>query len=290
MLAALAADAPEITAAVTALGRHDQSVGTGVAIGSNVFNLAALLGLAGVVAGQIALHRRVILLSGVVAVWISAACLVVVAGVVSPAVGLVAVLVALLPYVALLGMGRRRLLRIWLPRAWIRWLVAVVHEEELELVVAIHPRRGRALDAVTAGIAVVVVVVASVAMEHTATRLGRHNAVPGIVVGGLVLAAVTSLPNAVAAVYFAARGKGAAVLSTALNSNAINVVAGFLIPASALGLGSPSGSEIFIAAAYAAMTAFAIVIAYANRGLRRGSGALIIAAYLAVAVILLLTA
>jgi cation:H+ antiporter len=89
MLTALAADAPEITAAVTALSRHDHSVGTGIAIGSNVFNLAALLGLAGVVAGQIALHRRVILLSGVVAVWISAACLVVVVGVISPAVGLV---------------------------------------------------------------------------------------------------------------------------------------------------------------------------------------------------------
>jgi Ca2+/Na+ antiporter len=127
-------------------------------------------------------------------------------------------------------------------------------------------------------------------MEHTATRLGAHNAVPGIVVGGLVLAAVTSLPNAVAAVYFAARGRGAAVLSTALNSNAINVVAGFLVPASVLGLGSPSGSETLIAAAYAAMTALALVIAYANRGLRRGSGALIIAAYLAVAAVLLLTA
>lgn len=290
MLTALAADAPEITAAVTALGRHDHSVGTGVAIGSNVFNLAALLGLAGVVAGQIALHRRVILLSGVVAVWISGVCLVVVVGVISPAVGLVAVLATFLPYLALLGMSRRRLLRIWLPLAWTRWLSAAVHEEELELVAAIHPRRGRATDAVTAGIAVVVVVAASVAMEHTATRLGARHAVPGIVVGGLVLAAVTSLPNAVAAVYFAARGKGAAVLSTALNSNAINVVAGFLIPASALGLGSPSGPGTLIAAAYAAMTAVALVITYANRGLRRGSGALIIAAYLAVAVVLLLTA
>jgi Sodium/calcium exchanger protein len=214
----------------------------------------------------------------------------VVVGVISPALGLVAVLAALLPYLALLGMGGGRLLRISLPRAWTGWLAAAVHEEELELVVAIHPRRGRAMDAITAGIAAVVVVVASVAMEHTATTLGAHNAVPGIVVGGLVLAAVTSLPNAVAAVYFATRGQGAAVLSTALNSNAINVVAGFLIPATALGLGSPSGSETLIAAAYAAMTAFALVIAYANRGLRRGSGALIIAAYLAVAAVLLLTA
>ena len=59
MLAALAADAPEITAAVTALARDDQRVGAGVVLGSNVFNLAAMIGLSGVIAGQIALHRRV---------------------------------------------------------------------------------------------------------------------------------------------------------------------------------------------------------------------------------------
>ena len=45
MVAALAADAPEITSAVTALLTHQQRVGAGVVIGSNVFNLAALLGL-----------------------------------------------------------------------------------------------------------------------------------------------------------------------------------------------------------------------------------------------------
>lgn len=98
MLAALAADAPEITAAVTALIRDDPRVGAGVVIGSNVFNLAALLGLSAVVAGQIALHRRVIELAGAVALWMCAATLVVVTGVCSPLVGLLAVLSVLAPY------------------------------------------------------------------------------------------------------------------------------------------------------------------------------------------------
>jgi len=48
LVAALAADAPEITSAVTALARGQASVGAGVVIGPNVFNLAALLGLAAV--------------------------------------------------------------------------------------------------------------------------------------------------------------------------------------------------------------------------------------------------
>src|SRR5580693_7501614 len=69
LVAALAADAPEITSAVTALARGQASVGAGVVIGSNVFNLAALLGLAAVVAGRIRFHRRVVLLGGIPGIW-----------------------------------------------------------------------------------------------------------------------------------------------------------------------------------------------------------------------------
>lgn len=277
MLAAIAADAPEITAAVSALVRHDHAVGAGVTVGSNVFNLAALLGLSAIVAGRIAFHRRVVLLSGAVAVWIAAACVAVVAGAIPPAAGLGAALAVFLPYLAMLAMPRRG------------WLAAAVHEEELELEVALHPRPGRGRDFAIAAAGIVVVVAASVAMERTATELGSRHAVPGIVVGGLVLAGVTSLPNAVAAVYFAARGRGAVVLSTALNSNAINVLVGLLVPASLFGLGSPAGAETFLAGAYAVLTVGALVVAYLTRGLQRWAGAVVVAGYAAVVAVLLVT-
>jgi Ca2+/Na+ antiporter len=45
IVAALAADAPEVTSAVTALYHHEQRLGAGVVIGSNVFSLAGLLRL-----------------------------------------------------------------------------------------------------------------------------------------------------------------------------------------------------------------------------------------------------
>ena len=301
MLAALAADAPEITAAVTALARHDTHIGTGVVIGSNVFNLAALLGLAAIVAGRISLHRRVIELGGAVSLWIAGICVLVVVGALAPAVGLLAALALLVPYLAVLGMGRDRLARLallaetgtrakgaCLPAsvAWASWLAEAVREEELELEVAIHPDRGGARDGALAGLAVLVVVGASIAMERTGSELGARHAIPGIVIGGLVLAAVTSLPNAVAAVYLAARGRGAAMLSTALNSNALNVVAGLLIPGAIVGLGAPSGPTTFVAVSYLGLTAAALAIAYLDRGLRRLSGALIVAAYVAFALVL----
>jgi cation:H+ antiporter len=280
MLAALAADAPEITAAVTALVRHDPRVGAGVVIGSNVFNLAALLGLAGILAGQIALHRRVIELAGAVALWICAVTVAVVTGACSSLVGLLATLAVIAPYVLALSVRRERLARLRLPASWTGWLMAAISEEELELEAALHPRRGNARDGLLAAGAVVVVVAASVAMERTASELGTRHAVAPIAVGALVLAAVTSLPNAVAAIYLASRGRGAAVLSTALNSNMINVLAGLLIPTTLLGLGAPSGETTFVVVSYLALTVLALAFTYVNRGLRRNAGILIVTAYL----------
>jgi cation:H+ antiporter len=279
MLAALAADAPEITAAVTALIAHQSRIGAGVVLGSNVFNLAALLGLAAVVAGGIVLHRRVIALEGVVALWIAAVCLSVVLGVLSVVVGLALAVAVLVPYLAILGVRHERLRHIGLPAAWASWLEGAIVEVQDELLPAIHPRRGRARDYREAAIALLVVVGASIAMEQTASTLGMRAEIPQIVIGGLVLAAVTSLPNAVAAVYLAGRGRGAATLSTALNSNALNVIAGLLLPATVVGLGAASGQTTLVAAWYLGLTALALACAYAGRGLHRWSGAMIICAY-----------
>ena len=130
---------------------------------------------------------------------------------------------------------------------------------------------------------------ASITMEQAATALGRRYAVADIIVGALVLAVVTSLPNAVTAVYLARRGRGAAVLSTALNSNAINVTAGLLVPASLTGLGPRSGQDILVAAWYMGLTVFALALAYRDRGLGRIPGVAIIVGYLAFVTALLIS-
>ena len=199
-------------------------LGAGVIIGSNVFNLAALLGLGAVVAGRIGLHRKVVLLGGTVAMCVAGVCLAVVAGLLPPAAGCLLGLFVVALYAVALGVPGRGLARLRLPRRWIAWLRSAVAEEEAELESAIRPAPGRWPDVAIAAGSLVVVVAASVTMERAASALGNRFAIPEIVVGGLVLAAVTSLPNAVAAVYLAARGRGAATLSTALNSNTLNVV------------------------------------------------------------------
>jgi len=57
------------------------------------------------------------------------------------------------------------------------------------------------------------------------------------------------------------------------------VVAGLLIPGTSLGLASPSRAGIFTAASYVTLTALVLVLAFAQRGLSRRTGWLIITGY-----------
>jgi len=164
-----------------------------------------------------------------------------------------------------------------------------MHEEELELHPALTPVSDRADVPVAIG-ALVVVIVASVIMERSAITLGVHFSIPEIVVGGVVLAAVTSLPNAVAAIYLARRGRGTAMLSTALNSNALNIAIGLLLPASFVGLGTKSSREVFIVVWYLGLTALVLVLAYCDRGLRRHTGIVVLVAYVLFTVALIASA
>jgi cation:H+ antiporter len=287
LVAALAANAPEVTSATTALARGQHAVGVGVVLGSNVFNLAALLGLSALIAGHIALHRRVVVLAGVVALALAVVAVATVSGV-APAVGLVVGLVVFAPYVVVSALSPPSLRRLPLPARALDWLQRALAEEEAELRPAIHPAPGDLGDAVRAGVALVVVVAASIAMERSATSLGARLGVSEIVVGGVVLAAVTSLPNAVAAVYLSRRGRGSAVLSEALNSNNLNIVLGLLVPGVILGLGRVDPTVAAVALWYAGLTAVSLLLAYGARGLGRVQGVLIVGGYLAFVVVLVM--
>src|SRR5258708_2159595 len=144
---------------------HQQRGGGGVVLGSNVFNLAALLGLGAVVAGRIGLHRKVVVLGGAVALWVAISCVLVVTGMLPAVAGLVLAVVVLAVYLVLLGTEGQGMLSERLPRRLLVWLRSAVTEEEIELEDAIRPSRGRWPDVVTGIAALVIVVAASVAME-----------------------------------------------------------------------------------------------------------------------------
>ena len=58
IVTALGADAPEIASAVAAIVAGHENTGVGVVVGSNVFNLAGLLGLSALIAGPVRIHEQ----------------------------------------------------------------------------------------------------------------------------------------------------------------------------------------------------------------------------------------
>jgi cation:H+ antiporter len=279
IVAALAADAPEITSSISALSQHQRTIGAGVVIGSNVFNLAALLGVAVLVSGFVALSRKVVILGGFVAMWVALCCILTVTAVLSIIEGLFLAAFVLVSYVVVLGLRRQVLAQLPLPQRWLTWLSSAVDEEEMELAAAIRPPRGRPIDALAATVSLIIVVFSSIVMERSGSEVGHHFHLADVVIGGIVLAAVTSLPNAVAAVHLASKGRGTAALSTALNSNNLNVVIGLLIPGAILGLAAPSSAGTLTASSYVALTGLVLTVAFVKRGLSWRSGLLVVTGY-----------
>jgi len=112
LLTALAADAPEVSSAVAALLKGEHSAGVGVVVGSNVFNLAAMIGMSAILAGLVSVRRESLAVEGAVglAVLLAAAALIV--GWLPPAAAVVIIVVVLVPYVTVLALGPRGVERL----------------------------------------------------------------------------------------------------------------------------------------------------------------------------------
>jgi cation:H+ antiporter len=121
-------------------------------------------------------------------------------------------------------------------------------------------------------------------MVAAAQSLGDRLDVSDFVLGALVLAALTSIPNLIAAVRLARHGRGAACVSEALNSNNANILVGLCVPALILGFGSASGLETFAALWMVGMTVVAVALGFGG-GLTRREGGAIVGLYVVFAVV-----
>jgi cation:H+ antiporter len=118
-------------------------------------------------------------------------------------------------------------------------------------------------------------------MVDTSLTLADTIGLSHALVGLLILAVVTSLPNMSTAIRLARQGRGDATVSETLNSNTINLVGGILIPTLILGLGTvphDANSDMLWLAALTIGTIGALAM---PRGMRRTTGTILIAGYVA---------
>jgi cation:H+ antiporter len=278
IVTALGADAPEIASAVAALVAGHEDTGVGVVVGSNVFNIAGLLGLSALIAGPVRIHPHGLALTGGVAIAVALIGALVAVGVLPGAAGLVLALLALAPYVTVSALHARA--RARLPG----FLREAVVEEQQDARRDEYARPATGVDALAVVPALAAVVGGAYGMVAAAQSLADRWDISDVVLGALVLAALTSIPNLIAAVRLARHGRGAACVSESLNSNNANILVGLCVPAVILGLGSASGIEIFAALWMVVLTVVAVALGF-GKGFTRREGAAIIALYVVFGVV-----
>ena len=287
IVAALGADAPEISSAVSALLSGHRDVGVGVVLGSNVFNLAGLLGLSATIAQNgVRVGKAGLWLNGGVALVVTGITALQVLRVVPGWLALVLVTAVLAPYVVVSSQHRDWFERTRLPGPVRSFLCDAVINVERDTRRYETPKRGAMLDALSIVPALASVVLGSAVMVSAVLDLGTRWAVPHTVIGVLVLAALTGIPNTIAALRLARHGRGAAVVSEALNSNSINVVFGICAPALWFGTSPPSMDTRIALAWLTGMTLAALVLASRASGLHAKAGAALLALYVAFAVVI----
>lgn len=259
LLAAAGADAPELATAIAALVSGATGVGFGVVVGSNVFNLAAMIGVSALVCGGVRIQRDALALEGGVALAVTLVMVLLAFGVVPAWAALAISLAVLVPY------------------------AVVAFRRELEE--RHHPQHVDSRGLLLIPPAVAVIVLGSVGMVHAGLRLGHAAGLPNVLIGTLVLAVVTSLPNAFTGVRLGLARRDSALVSETMNSNTINLVGGLAIPALFVTVTVRSGLERADAVWLLAATALALGLLAARRGMGRVGGLLLLASWVAFAVV-----
>jgi cation:H+ antiporter len=281
VLTAAGADAPELASAVVALAQGSHAVGIGVVVGSNVFNIAAMLGLSAVVVGRVRLAPEALALEGGVALLVTAIVALLVFGVLPAWATVLLVVLVLVPYGIVVSVAegdrpRRLSLRQW--RHLRRSLGGTDHRQPV-------PRREVLGPMLVIPPAVAAIVLGSIGMVHSALTLADRWGLPDAVVGAVLLAVLTSLPNAYTGIRLGRARRGAALVSETMNSNTINLVGGLAIPALFVTLGGFSALAVVDFSWLLVVTAVAILLLARRSGMGMRGGVVLLAAWVGFAVV-----
>lgn len=289
LITALGADSPEIASAVTALVTGHHELGSSVIFGSNIFNLAALLGLSALLAGSVASGRETLVLNAGVALWITGAiALQLLYGVSATVIG-VMIAAVMLPYTLVSALKPARLKWLHVPEPAALWLGEAVSGTEVDTGEDVFPPPPSWADKASLLPLLGIVVMASVGMVHAASVIGEKLDVSEVVLGALVLATVTGVPNAIAAIRLGLQGRGSAVVSETFNSNSLNLIAGAYLPSLFAVSPAPSSTARLTLWWLVGMTVLAALLFLRGGRLGRFGGGVLVATYAAFAILLCLT-
>src|SRR5207247_8455276 len=225
------------------------------------------------------MRRQGLILDGAVALFTLLVVAALLLGLLAPVLALVLLAVLLIPYVLLVGLHPRQVDHLPLPDGLARLLAVAasqVHGEHKDQ----QETAGSWLFVLLVPFSLLVIVLASVWLVQAALALAQVWHLPHAVVGGVILASLTCLPNAYAISHLACRERGAAVVSATVNSNTINLVVGLALQALVIGMSSAARGVGVELGWLLGMTVIGLLLLIPAKGMIRVGGAALIILYL----------
>ena len=279
LLTALAADGPEISSALAALIKGDRSVGVGVLVGSNAFNLAAMIGLSGLLAGGVCLSRTVLALEGLIGAAITLIAAAILLGWLSAPIAAILAGCLLVPYLVAVTAGMHRFTAARPARHPARRMARSLGQRSPREV-GQPPSSDPTHHLLALAVAdIALIILGSVGMVQAALTLGGRWHVSRAVLGVLILAPLTSVPNAITGVRLGLAGRGAALVGETFNSNTINLGGGVIGPALFTSVAVTTTAAKIQLGWLIAMTLACLAMLARRGGVRRGGAAALVAMY-----------
>lgn len=282
----LAANAAGITSAIFAFSMHHNEIGYGVIIGSNIINLAGLLGMSAVIAGEVRVGFHGLLLSGGVNFLTTVIMTLLLLSLLPIEWTLFLLVLLLFPYLYLISRQTSQIETMKIPQGIKKFLtLSIVHVNEVAKERKIT--KASFLDLLIAAFSFMAIVAGSFALVTSAIDLAQIWRISYAIVGSLILAGLTSIPNIISAILLARDKLGSAVVSETFNSNISNLLTGICLPVLLFGLGKVSKRIEFSIFWLLGMTLIAIAGLSLKKGMHRLTGIGIISLYTAFALFII---
>ena len=290
LLTAIAADGPNISSALFALVRGAHDVGVGVLVGSNAFQLAAMIGVSALLAGSVVMPREGLLLEGLTGTAVTAIAAAALLRWIAPLVAVGLAGCVAVPYLVVVIGGSELLFKR--RRA---------HRSGGRLARLVDQRPAPQRSGTPSGapvrhlvglivLDVALIVASSAGMVQAALSLGGDWKISQAILGVLVLAPMTSIPNAITGVRLGLAGRGAALVSETLNSNTVNLGVGVLVPALFTTFGVLTTGGKLQLVWLLGMTLICVGLLARRGGMGRRGGIVLVAAYVGFATLAALSA
>jgi cation:H+ antiporter len=260
LLTAVAADGPEISSALVALVKGAHSTSVGVLVGSNTFNLAAMLGVSALLAGSVRLSLEALAPEGLVCAAITVIAAAVLLRWLGPVPGAILTALVIGPYLV-----------------WLREAERHSAGQTTQAASTSDPTH-HLLGLIVVDVSLIIG--GSFGMVEAALTLGHSWHVSDAILGVLILAPLTSLPNAATAIRLGMAGRTTALAGETYNSNTINLAVGVIIPALFVTFDAQSTTAKIQIAWLVAMTVASLSMLARRRGIGRPQAVVLVIAYL----------